>query len=383
MRSVCCPPFASSSSRRPPNARREADPTLLSFSRRAMSSSSQPSASSQKAELTPAQLKRRLAVQAAMAKFAAGVDGGTTGATGTGRETAAAATITAPAAPAPPVPPTPEEAVKSAEQQAIDDKLAKLSPSQRSLYKAGLYLLPAEKKGKAQEAPPSTSDVKPVVPDVPKITPVGRSQSWLTGGDNEGDAIELDSTDDDEPATPVAAPQSSVDVDTTGSISAEAAAREEKSILDSRQEKLIANRRRASAKRARGGFDTDSSEEEKDADVKPSRCVRRSQTIFVTEGVADSQAVACFLREVKARTQRALSSRETKATGSRIWLAIPEPKESKPKPAVPEGPAIVLSGEQELVRDLIVHDGVSLFFTGSAGASRRCPRRRSFCARLL
>lgn len=73
--------------------------------------------------------------------------------------------------------------------------------------------------------------------------------------------------------------------------------------------------------------------------------------------------------EVKARTQQAVPSRVAKATGSRVWLAIPEPKESKPKPAVPEGPVVVLSAEQETVRNLIVRDGVSLFFTGSAGPS--------------
>lgn len=238
-----------------------------------MASSSQPSACSQKTvvELTPAQLKRRLAVQAAMAKFAAEANAAKTA--GAGPSTAAAASAPVPL-PLPP-PPTPEEAAENAEQKAIDDKVVRLSPSQRSLFNAGLYLLPAEKKAKlevvpAEEGSTSTSDVKPVVPVVPNITPVGRSQSWLTGGDTEGDAIELDSSDDDAPATrSAAAPAPS-----TGT-STEAAVVEETPSADQRKEKLIAQRRRASAKRARSGFDTDSSEEEKDADVKPSRCVHR------------------------------------------------------------------------------------------------------------
>lgn len=261
-----------------------------------MASSSQPGPASQKtaAELTPAQLKRRLAVEAAMAKFAAMNDAD---ATKTAGVTGPSATAT-PAAPAPPVPPTPEEAAKAAEQQAIDDKVAKLSPSQRSLFKAGLYMLPAEKKAKVKNSPPPdegstaalTSDVKPVVPN---ITPVSQSQSWLSGGDTEGDAIEIDSSDDDGPATPAAVPLSLTAVDPSGratDILLEVGSQADKAVVDTRMTKQIAARRRASAKRARGGFDTNSSEEE---DVKP-RCVQRLHSRSLSSKIVVNSRSDCI-----------------------------------------------------------------------------------------
>lgn len=64
-------------------------------------------------------------------------------------------------------------------------------------------------------------------------------------------------------------------------------------------------------------------------------------------------------RVIQGRTQRALPSRPPK----------PDPVAAAAKEAAAAGPAVELSAEQERVRELVVNDGVSLFFTGSAGPS--------------
>lgn len=143
-------------------------------------------------ELTEAQLRRRRAVQVALSRQpAASQPSGSSSSSPTQLGAPSFRTLPSPT-----------------KVKAESDILAKLSKSQLSLYKAGIYRIVAPNPAPTPAVPtpleppppaPQAEDVKPVIKAEPKITPKAESLNWLNSG-SEDEPIEVMSSDVEEEA---------------------------------------------------------------------------------------------------------------------------------------------------------------------------------------
>lgn len=164
-----------------------------------------------------------------------------------------------------------------AQKTALDAKLAMLSPSQLSLYTAGLYKLPADPPPTPAPAPaapagqpkhqqPSTSTSTLARP-TPNITPASSSFAWADPAGLPGSSSQPIDLSSPPPASrpPANSPRASKLPSARTGFGPSATGNAALVEMDKRQ----AARKRARAKVQRGGFDTDSSEDNDGAEVKP------------------------------------------------------------------------------------------------------------------
>lgn len=220
-------------------------------------------------ELTEAQLRRRKAVLVALSQQPAASQ----------PSSSSSSSPTQLGAPSSRTPPSPTKV------KAESDMLGKLSKSQLSLYKAGIYRIVAPKPVPTPAVPtplkppppaPQAEDVKLVIQAKPKITPKAESLNWLNSG-SEDEPIEVMSSDVEEEAA--AGPSSRV-VQTSNSSPASI---ESEPLLppspgDVREQKQREVRIKAEegskgkGKMARGGFDLVSLDDDR-LEVKPTMYV--------------------------------------------------------------------------------------------------------------
>lgn len=219
-------------------------------------------------KLTEAQLRRRRAVQVALLQQPA----------------ASQPSGSSSSSPTQPGAPSFRTLASPTKFKAESDMLAKLSKSQLSLYKAGIYRIVAPKPAPTPavptplEPPPPASqaeDVKPVIKAVPKITPKAESLNWLNSG-SEDEPIEVMSSDVEEAAAGLSSRVVKTSNSSPASIKSEPLlppspgdVKEQKQ----REAKIKAEEgRKDKGKMARGGFDPKSSDDDR-LEVKPTMYV--------------------------------------------------------------------------------------------------------------